>query len=36
MYILSLVLAVCGTLLALNGYTLFAQVPFLHAAVSTT
>jgi hypothetical protein len=35
MYILSLVLAVCGTLLALNGYTLFAHVPFLHAAVAT-
>jgi hypothetical protein len=35
MYILSLVLAVCGTLLARNGYTLLAQVSFLYAAVST-
>ena len=30
MYALSLVLAICGILLALNGYTLVAQLPFLH------
>jgi hypothetical protein len=35
LYILSLVLAVCGTLLGLNGYTLLAHVPFLHTAVVT-
>jgi hypothetical protein len=31
MFWFSLVLAVCGTLLAVNGFTLFARLPFLHA-----